>query len=88
MWVEGFWAVAVWGAVVGSVLLLARSKIAGPVFIVSLVSMLVTTVHNYVLTDGVEMMGTAAIAFSAVIFLIAVGEVLYSRAMCNRGVLR
>ncbi len=89
VWVDATWAIAVWGAVAGSVLLLLRSKAAGPVFFVALLSMVATTVHNFFLADGFEIMGGAApAAFSAVIFVIAVGLVVYARFLCVRGVLR
>lgn len=86
-WVVAFWALAVWGGVLGSILLLMRKSLAVPVFIVSLSSMVITTFQNYVLSDASEVIGVAGIAFSAVIFLIAVALVLYARAMRERGVL-
>jgi len=46
-----------------------------------------TAVHNFILSNGADVMGNAAIIFSAVIFLIALGLWLYSRAMQKRGVL-
>jgi hypothetical protein len=88
-WVDGAWAIAVWGSVLGSVLLLLRRRQAVPVFVVSLAAMVVTTVHNYVLSDGLEVMGGAGpVVFSAVIFVVGVLLVVYSRAMARRGVLR
>lgn len=86
-WVVAFWALAVWGGVLGSILLLMRKSLAVPVFVVSLASMVVTTFQNYVLSDASEVIGAAGIAFSGVIFLIAVALVLYARAMRERGVL-
>lgn len=87
-WVDGAWALAVWGAVAGSVLLLLRSRWAGLAFLVSLVCMVITTIHNYFLSNGLEIMGGAGpLAFSAVIFLVSVGLFIYARAMCNRRVL-
>jgi len=88
-WVEGTWAIAVWGGVLGSVLLLLRRRLALPVFAVSFVAMVATTIHNYVLSDGLEMMGgPGQLAFAAVIFLVALALVFYARAMAARGVLR
>jgi hypothetical protein len=88
-WVDSAWAIAVWGAVLGSVLLLLRRKLALPVFVVSLVAMVATTVHNYLLSDGLELMGGIGPAiFSVLIFAAAVALVLYTRAMAARGVLR
>ena len=88
-WVDGAWAIAVWGSVLGSVLLLLRRRLAVPVFVVALVAMAVTTVHNFVLSDGLEVMGgMGPAAFSALIFVVGVLLVLYARAMARRGVLR
>jgi len=88
-WVEGAWAIAVWGGVLGSVLLLLRRRLALPVFAVSFVAMVVTTIHNFVLSDGLQVMGGAGtLAFSALIFLVALALVFYARAMAARGVLR
>jgi len=87
-WVVAAWAFAVWGAVFGSVLLLLRRGLAAPVFLVSFVAMVITTIQNYVLSNGLEVLGDPfALVFSAVIFVVALLLVLYSRAMRRRGVL-
>lgn len=86
-WVTAFWALAVWGGVLGSILLLMRKSFAVQAFVVSFVSMVVTTFHNYLLSNATEVIGTAGIIFSVVIFLIAGGLVLYAKAMRERGVL-
>jgi len=87
-WLVAFWALAVWGGVVGAVLLLLRKKLAVGVFLVSFLSMVVTTIRNYVLSDGLEVMGGAgAMIFSVLIFVFALFFYLYARAMKNRGVL-
>jgi hypothetical protein len=87
-WVVACWAIAVWGSLLGSLLLLLRKKLAAPVFAVAFAAMVVTTIHNFVLTDGMRIMGGAGAAvFSGVIFLVALGLVVYSRAMGAKGVL-
>jgi hypothetical protein len=86
-WCVACWAIAVWGGVLGSVLLLLRKRLAVPVFLVSLVAMVLTTVYNFGLSDGVRIMGSGAAAFSAVIFVIAVALYLYARSLARRGVL-
>lgn len=87
-WVVACWAIAVWGGVLGSLLLLLRKRLAVPVFAVSFVAMAVTTLHNFVLTDGMRIMGGVGVAvFSGAIFLIALGLVFYARAMRAKGVL-
>ena len=88
VWVVAAWAIAVWGGVLGSVLLLMRRRIAVPVFLVSLVGLVVTTFQNWVLSNASEIFpDTFSRVFSVVIFVIAVGLFFYARAMDKRGVL-
>ncbi len=88
-WLISTWAVGVWGGVVGSILLLLRKSIAVWVFMASFLGAFISSFQNYVLSNGLEIMGTAAaIGFTAAILLIALVLVLYSRAMVQRGVLR
>lgn len=88
-WVIASWAIAVWGGVLGVVLLLARKCLAYPVLLVSFVAMVVTTIRNYAFAGGLAVAGDATtLIFSAAIFLIALALVFYARAMCRRGVLK
>jgi hypothetical protein len=66
---------------------LLRKRVAAPVLLVSFVAMIVTAIHNFFLSNGLEVMGGAGAAFSALIFIIALGLWLYARAMAARGVL-
>lgn len=86
-WVVALWAIAVWGGVLGCILLLLRKRLAAPVFLVSLVCMILTSIYNFALSDGLALMGGAAAAFTVVIFLFALGLWLYARAMAQRGIL-
>jgi ribose/xylose/arabinose/galactoside ABC-type transport system permease subunit len=88
-WVVAAWAIAVWGGVLGSILLLLRRRLAVPVFLASLVAMVVTTFQNWVLANAAEVFPDAfSRVFSVVIFVITVGLYFYARAMRERGVLR
>jgi hypothetical protein len=87
-WVVSAWAIGVWGGVLGAVLLLLRRRLAVWVFLASLMGVVVTMFHNYLLSNGMKVMGGAfSLVFTAVIFLVALGLFLYSRAMRERGVL-
>jgi hypothetical protein len=87
-WVVAAWAIGVWGGVVGALLLLFRRQLAVWVFLTSLVAVVVTTFHNYLLSNGMDVFGDAfSLGFTAVIFLIALGLFLYARTMHKRGVL-
>lgn len=88
-WVVASWALSVWGGVLGSILLLMRRRLAEPVFLVSLVMLVLTTIHNFVLSNGAEIFAdTFSRVFMFVIFVGAVALYVYSRAMARRGVLR
>ena len=88
-WVVGTWALSVWGGVLGSVLLLLRKRWAVPVFGVSLATMLLTFGHNFLLTNGLAMMGgIAGLIFTAVIVVVGLALLLYSRKLARKGVLR
>ena len=87
-WVVAAWAIAVWGGVLGSVLLLMRKRAAVIVYLMSLVAMVVTTIHNYILSNGLEVAGDAfSLIFSAVIFIVGLGLFLYSREMRERAII-
>lgn len=86
-WMEAVWGTGVWGAVAGSLLLLLRMKWAFLAFLASLVAFGVSVVYGQV-SGGNDVMGSTGLIFSAVIFLLGLGFVLYSRAMHRRGVLR
>ena len=88
-WVDATWAIAVWGGLLGSLLLLFRSRYAVWAFAASLAAMVITTFQNYVLSNGMEVMGSAfALVFTIAIFLIALGLFLYSRAMLGKKILK
>ena len=72
---------------IGALLLLLRRKLAYTVLLISFLCMVVTSIHNYGFSNGVEVSGTVGVVFSAIIFVWALFMVLYSRAMAGRGVL-
>jgi hypothetical protein len=88
-WAVATWAIAVWGGVVGAIILLFRRKAAVWVLLASLAGMVMTTIHNYLLANGLAVAGdTFSLVFTAVIFVIALALFLYALAMDRGGVLR
>jgi hypothetical protein len=87
-WMVAAWAVAVWGALLGSLGLLMRKAWAVWVFGVSLLGLAVSTVYNFVLSNGAAIMGDVAVIFTAVIWAIGLFLFFYAKAMAKRGVLR
>ena len=87
-WVVATWAVGVWGGVLGSLLLLLRQQRAQQVFAVSLTGMAATFFHNYILSDGIRIMGGGAVLFSAVIFSFGGALLGYAHRAARGGMLR
>jgi len=87
-WVVVAWGIAVWGGVLGSLLLLFRKSCAVHLFLASLLCIILTDIHNYALSDGLTVMGGGdTLIFSCVIFVIGALLFVYARAMRKRGVL-
>ncbi|WP_164117683.1 hypothetical protein [Sphingorhabdus sp. Alg239-R122] len=89
-WVQGAWALGVWGALLGSILLLARSRFAVPVFAISLLGLALSTLYNFILADVklTEIAGPEALYFTIFIWVVAIALWLYARAQRANGVLR
>ncbi|MEM8536702.1 MAG: hypothetical protein AAGF56_02455 [Pseudomonadota bacterium] len=89
-WFSITWAVGVWFSIIGSALLLLRSRFAGSAFALSLLGLIGSSVYTYGIAGGGSMVaaaGVGAIVFSVAIPLILVGLWVYARAMTRRGVL-
>lgn len=89
IWANFGWALGVWFAVLGSVLLLMRSKSAVLAFTASVIGMIITNIYTYGVseTSATELMGAVALYFSLAIVVIAVFLLWYARAMKIKGVL-
>jgi len=87
-WMTGVWALGVWGGVAGSLLLLLRSRWAVAVFVASLAGLLISLIYHYVLSNGLEVMGSSTIVLNVVITAAALFFIWFSRRMARRGVLR
>ena len=87
-WSIAFWALGVWGALIGSLLMLLRKKLAVTAFAVSLLGLLGTTIYQYGVSDAPDSFKTpGTMAFSAAIWLIALFLFWYARKKRDEGVL-
>jgi hypothetical protein len=84
-WISAFWALGVWGAFSGSVLLLMRSRWAVAAMVVGTIGLIGTTLGNYVVLDVPAAM--QAPALDAAIWTVTLFLLFYSRAMAKSGVL-
>lgn len=85
-WMHAFWALGVWGALLGSVLLLMRKHHAVWAFALSLLGLAVTQIYQAVTPqpDWAE----GAVLMNVVIWSIAIFLVIYAVIMRRKGVLR
>ena len=90
LWANIGWALGVWGSVLGSLLLLARSRHAVSAFVVSLVGLAISCIYQFGLHYGdlMRMFGTFPMIFTAVIWVILIALFVYARKQAAAGVLR
>jgi hypothetical protein len=87
-WMTGAWAVGVWGALLGSILLLLRSKWAFHVFVISFAAFVLSVIYTYGFTNGLEANGMTAVVMHAVIAASCIFFIWYARFATKRGILR
>lgn len=80
IWATTAHAIAVTAGVLGCILLLMRNAWAMPVFIVSLIGILVQDTYSFVIANGIEVWGVGVIILPIVVLVIAIGLVFYSRS--------
>ena len=83
-WMHAVWAIGVWGSVLGTILLLVRSRWAFPAFAVSSLGAIGALAYT-AMTPALASMG---LIMPAVIVVICLFFVWYARSMAKRGVLR
>lgn len=87
-WAVAGWAFGVWGAFVGSIALLLRKRCALWCFLVSIAGLVVTTLYNFGMSNGAEIMGAGGVIFSIVIWIVAVLLAVYAWRQRENGVLQ
>jgi hypothetical protein len=87
-WLDATWAVGVWGGLIGSLLLLLRSRFAVAAFLVSLLGLAGNTLSQLTLPEvSPHLASDSGIALHAAVWAIAVGLLVYGLLMRRRGVL-
>lgn len=85
-WATAVWALGVWGCLLGSILLLARSRHAVNAFGVSIVGLVGTAIFSYFVADVPD--GFQSVPLDIAIWVITFGLFLYARRQAASGVLR
>ena len=85
-WAVVAWGLGTWGAFAGSIGLLLRKAWAVWAFAISLAGLAVSSLYQFVLSDGMGA-GSGGAIFMGVIWVIAILLLLYARAQQRNGVL-
>lgn len=87
-WATVGWALGVWGALAGSILLLMRRRLAVAAFGVSLAGMAISFGYQFGLSDAMAVLGASLAGFALVIVAVGIGLFVYSRRQAAADVLR
>lgn len=87
-WATAAWAVGVWVSLLGSILLLARSRHAATAFLVSLVGAAISFAYQFTSERPPSLEGAMATVMPIVILVAIVAQWYYARRMTAAGVLR
>ncbi|QJB68509.1 hypothetical protein [Parasphingorhabdus halotolerans] len=87
-WADGVWALGVWGAFIGSLLLLFRSRFAVPSFWISLAGLIGSVIYQLTADMPASLSSPFIWLFTAVIWLSILFLIWYSTKMRAKGVLR
>ena len=87
LWVDFFWALGVWAAVAGSVLLLLRNRFAFHAYAASLVGLVVSNAYGFANPIPGVTHAAASYMAVAVIAIVMVLLTIYARRMTARGIL-
>lgn len=88
LWADIAWALGVWGALAGSVLLLLRNRFATLAFALSFLGAIASNVYPFMSDPPAIMQSLMAKVFALVIVVIAAALLWYSRKQAKAGVLR
>lgn len=78
-WVTGAYAIAVFGGALGCILLLLRKKLAGSLFLISLVGIVVQMSYNLFMSKATEAYGPGGITMTAMVILIGIFLLWYAK---------
>jgi lipid-A-disaccharide synthase-like uncharacterized protein len=88
LWAVAFWAIGVFGGVIGCLLLLLKNRLAFRVLLASVIGAIVCNLGGLFLLGGMEVMGgTSALGFTVFPLIFAAFLAYYARAMSKKGVI-
>ncbi len=86
VWSNAFWALGVWGAIAGSVLILLRSRFAVHAVVIAIIGLLGSNTYQYAIADIPESLQSPALTL--MIWATTLFMLFYASRMTRAGVLR
>ena len=88
LWAVAFWAIGVFGGVIGCLLLLLKNRRAFPVLLASVIGTILSSLGGLFLLGGMEVMReTGGLGFTVFPVILTAFLAYYARAMSTTGVL-
>lgn len=87
-WILGAFAIAVFSGLLGAIALLARRRWARPLFVLSLIAVVVQFGWEFAVAKAHELLGASSAIFPAIIIVVAALLVWFSGLAIKRGWLR
>jgi len=88
LWAVAFWAIGVFGGVIGCLLLLLKNRLAFHALLASAIGAIVSNLGGLFLLGGMEVMGeTGGLGFTVVPIILGAFLAYYAGAMSKNGVL-
>ena len=87
-WVTGAFAIAVFGGLLGCILLLLRKKSATTLLLISMAGILVQMTYSLFMSNAREVYGTTALLMPLMVLAIGAFLIWYSKQMTAKGILK
>ncbi len=84
-WVTAAFAIAVFGGLIGSAFLLMRKKLARPMFLISLIAIIVQMSYNLFMSRAAEVYGPGSVIMPIMVIVIGVFLLMYSKKAIAKG---
>lgn len=87
-WATAAFAIAVWGGLLASILLLMKKKLAKTVFIISFIGIIVQLIYNFFMANAIEAYGPGGLVMPVLTVGFALFLIWHSKRCINDGILR
>ena len=84
-WATAAFAVAVFGGLLGCIMLLLKKKFAKTLFLLSLIGIIVQMIHNVFMTNAMEVYGPGAIIMPLMVMTVGIFLIWFSKKAIAKG---